>query len=428
MLVRGAIGNLAVKAIAVTMAFFIQIVLARMLGAENFGIYVYAFTLVSLLMILSDMGFSQASMRFIAVYNGEKEWMLLKGFLQYTNKIVFATAVLIALLCAFGVWVIREKLSAEFFYTLLIAIAGLPILSLLQMKEGWLIGFKRVIRAEIPRTILQPSVFCAGIVIAILWFKIDFTAATAMSISIIAAVIALIVASFLFYKIRPGEVSIVEASFNSREWFNVARAMLLIAVLYQLILYRLGIIMVGVIRGPKEAGFYVVASNIAGLLTLVSAAVNSSFGPAIADIYAKGNHKELQHLVMKASRLVLFASSLLFAVFLVFGKRILDFYGGEFYSVYSALAVLLCAHILIALSGQIGLLFSITGRHNMVVRFLLVGLFLNAALNMAFIPNYGALGASMATAFTALYWYIAMAVNMRKRFDILPFPLRLKIE
>lgn len=421
-LMRGSIGNLSVKAIGFTLAFFAQILAARVLGAEKFGIYAYVLTWIGLLAVLADMGFSQASMRFIAVYDGQKNWGFLRGFLQYAGKIVFATAISIALLCAFGVWIMRERLDPEFLYTFLIAIAGLPVLSILQIRGGWMIALKKVIRAEIPQAVLQPFAFCTGVAVVILWFGLDANATTVMAINIMAAVIALIAASFLFYRILPDEARLAEADFDSGKWFGVAKAMLLIALLYQLILYRLDIIMVGAIVGPKEAGLYVVASNIAGLLAMVSTAVNFAFGPIIAHTYENGDRKELQRLVRTATRLVLFASSLLVAVFLVFGKWILGFYGEEFYSVYPVLAVLLFAHLLIALGGFIGLLFSVTGHHNTAIRFLWIGLFLNAVLNMALIPNYGALGASMATAFTALYWYVTMAVSMRRKLEILPFP------
>ncbi len=55
-LARGAIGSFVVKAIGVAVAFGMHILLARLLGATQYGIYVYALTCVNILVVISMLG------------------------------------------------------------------------------------------------------------------------------------------------------------------------------------------------------------------------------------------------------------------------------------------------------------------------------------------------------------------------------------
>jgi O-antigen/teichoic acid export membrane protein len=51
-LVRGASGTLVVKVLGAVLMFGLQILLARLLGGEQFGIYVYVLTWVNALVLV----------------------------------------------------------------------------------------------------------------------------------------------------------------------------------------------------------------------------------------------------------------------------------------------------------------------------------------------------------------------------------------
>ena len=78
-LVRGASGAFVVKIGGVLSAFFLQVLLARVLGVEEFGIYIYALTWMNFGSMLGRLGIETAGLRLIAAYNAREEWGLFKG-------------------------------------------------------------------------------------------------------------------------------------------------------------------------------------------------------------------------------------------------------------------------------------------------------------------------------------------------------------
>src|SRR6185437_3402260 len=64
------------------LALVSQVLLARWMGAFEFGIYIYAWTWVLMIGAISDMGLSSAARRFIPEYTERKRYKLLRGFLS----------------------------------------------------------------------------------------------------------------------------------------------------------------------------------------------------------------------------------------------------------------------------------------------------------------------------------------------------------
>jgi O-antigen/teichoic acid export membrane protein len=56
--IRGGMGSAGVQALSLVLALALGIVLARALGAEGYGVYAYAFAIMSLLMVVAEVGLS----------------------------------------------------------------------------------------------------------------------------------------------------------------------------------------------------------------------------------------------------------------------------------------------------------------------------------------------------------------------------------
>ena len=52
-LIRGALGSAGIQVVNRLLALVLGVVLARALGPESYGVYVYAFAIMSLLMVLA---------------------------------------------------------------------------------------------------------------------------------------------------------------------------------------------------------------------------------------------------------------------------------------------------------------------------------------------------------------------------------------
>ena len=74
-----------------------QVLLARLLGASNYGVYTYVFVWVTFVSLLAGLGFPAASVRFLPVYRVKQDWARISGFTRSTSKFTFATAIAITL-------------------------------------------------------------------------------------------------------------------------------------------------------------------------------------------------------------------------------------------------------------------------------------------------------------------------------------------
>ena len=90
---RMAVSTFAVRVAGAGLAFLSQIVLARLLGAYDYGIYSVAWTFVIVLGVMACGGFSTSASRFIPQYRQAGDLDGLRGFLSASRQAAFVIGV-----------------------------------------------------------------------------------------------------------------------------------------------------------------------------------------------------------------------------------------------------------------------------------------------------------------------------------------------
>lgn len=78
-LVRGGAASALIQVVNRLLALGLGVVLARGLGTEGYGIYAYAFALMTLLMVFADLGMPTLLMREVAANQASHDWPRLHG-------------------------------------------------------------------------------------------------------------------------------------------------------------------------------------------------------------------------------------------------------------------------------------------------------------------------------------------------------------
>ena len=78
-LARGSIVAFGIHVGGAGLTYCSQLLIARSIGAEGFGIYAYVFAWVTMLAYLAVLGFDVSLLRFIPAYRAQGEWPLLRG-------------------------------------------------------------------------------------------------------------------------------------------------------------------------------------------------------------------------------------------------------------------------------------------------------------------------------------------------------------
>lgn len=416
-LARGAGGSFVVKVLGTGIALGVHILLARLLGAANYGDYIYVLTWMSLLALLSKLGLDTTSLRFVAAYHGREDWGLLRGFLQRSQQVAIASSVLTALAAGGVVWLLRGHLRAEFVAVFWIACLLLPVSVLLQISASCLQALKRVVWARTLQEVLPPLLLAGGVFLLIGVLGQPGSASLALAVNFMAVLIALILASRLLQRFLPPLLHTARYEYQTKEWGRVAIPLLLISGFY-LVLTHTDILMIGAFLGTTNAGYYAVASRVATLTLFGLMSVNVIAAPMISELYTQGRMKDLQGIVTLSARGICAFALPVSLCLIIWGKWVLGLFGSGFSEAYLALVILTVGQLVNALAGSVGLLMTMTGHQNDAAYVLGCCAALNVLLNAILIPTMGIGGAAFATAITTVLWNVALFIYVKKRVRI----------
>jgi len=418
-LTRGALGSLGVKILAAAIALALHLLLARLLGTAQYGIYVYALAWVNILVLIAAFGLETSLVRFVAAYDARQNHALLRGLLRRATQITCSAGFLIAAAAATIVYLTNTKNPAGQPHTFYLALLALPLLTLAKVNSAALRGFKCVVLSPLPVTVVRPLVLLVLLTACSVGFNRRLNAPRAMALNLAAAAATLALAAVLLKHIVSRNVENIPPRYKTRHWLAVSLPLFLIAGMH-LIFNRTDIIMLGLLRNPELVGVYAVASRVAALGIFGLTSINLIAAPMISQLYSTGKLKELQQMVTLAAR-GSFAFTLIFGLALVIaGKYILSLFGPEFVAGYLPMLILLIGQLVNAITGTVSFLMTMTGHQNQAAAIVTFSAAVNIALNILLIPRFGLVGAAIATAAAVVLWNCMMLVYVRRRLLIDP--------
>lgn len=416
-LLRGALGVFTINAAGAALAFGTQVLLARVMGAGHFGVYVYVLSWVTILVLVGKMGMDEALLRFVAAYTARKEWDALSGVLRFVALLVLTASILLGGAGAIAVWILEERLSSELAWTLWIGFALLPVMALTYLRQAALRALGRAASALMPDQILRPLLLAGLVVVAFFGLGRQVDGATAMVLNLGAATVAFLVGVVWLARSLPANAKGARPVYQARQWVVVALPLFLISGMH-IVHNQTDILMIGSLLGTREAGIYAAATRIATLVLAGLIAVNTIVAPMISRLYATDRIDELQRIVSQAARRILFVSLPVGLALAVLGRWVLSFFGAEFVEGSAALVILIGGQLINALAGSVGFLMMMTGHEREAASIMTVSVVLNVGLNAVLIPVFGMEGAAFATALTTALWNILMLLYVQRRLGI----------
>lgn len=414
---RQGAGMLAVRVSSLLILFGVQALLARLLGADQFGVYTVALAVMGVLQLFARQGFEIAASRFVGAYSGVDNWALLSGFVRASRILVLGGAVIFSTGLVIVANLMADTLGDGMLHSLWLIAAILPLFTVLQLEAAIVRGMGRASIADIPTWIIQPLILAAGVSAAVFLGDAPPRAPTALAVFLGTAVCAVIVQHIIMIRVLPKTVHDALPEYRWGEWMKAAPAMMLFAGSAVLI-SQANTVLLGAMSSAAEAGIYNISGRIAGILQLVTFCFIAAIGPVASRLHAKGDMAELARVTSIGVRAV-FAVALLASVTLVAaGEQILAIFGEEFRQGYHTLLVLLLGQLFWAATVPAGVLLNMTGHHNESGKILLVAAAVNFGLCALLIPIYGSIGAAIATSVAIVLWNGIMAWSAERRVGI----------
>ena len=411
--ILGAAGaSMAVRVAGLGLSYGANILLSRLLGVQAYGEYVIALSWALVLTLPAKAGFDNSALRYSTVYLEREDAARLGGFVRFAAGTVIGISALIALLIvAFGSQFIPVDEQTRTWTALLV-----PPLALLTLFSVVLRTARRIMAAQFYEQVLRPALVIGGLAVAYA-VGLHLSPSSAMALTTVASTVALLGLFFqLIRALRPSTPA--QASYDEwRQWIAVSAPMLLLGVVQEL-MNQVDIILLGQLADAREAALFAASWRLASLVPFALVALAMMSGPVIAAAHDRGATDEMHRASSVVARAG-FSFALVGALILyALGKPMLGLFGPEFVAAQSVLAVLLLGGMVNAFTGVVVYLMVLTGHERQALAIFVGALVLSIGLNVLLIPQYGALGAAIASSSALAAWNLAMWLYVRRTVGI----------
>lgn len=182
-----------------------------------------------------------------------------------------------------------------------------------------------------------------------------------------------------------------------------ATAMFLSATLFMVMTWT-DTLMLGYFLEPELIGAYRVAFKIGSLITFAQFAVNASLGPRISELWAKNSKAELQKEVWQVAQINALLGVPAFLLIMVLAPWLLSFFSADFAQHAPILRILAIGQMANTLCGPVMYLLNMTGHEQSARRTMTFAALANALGNLVLIPWLGIEGSAWATAASMVLW------------------------
>ncbi len=419
---RGGLVAFFVYSAGYAITYLSQLVVARLIGVHDYGIYAYVTAWATVLIYVSTLGFDVALLRFVPVYRAKEAWALMRGVVRYARRSVAVVGLTLTLAsaCLMLAWQPDDDLAVPF----LIGFAAVPFVALLRVQCTVLRASGAVVAALAPDRIVREGSLVVLVTIATLLVGRQISAQWALTAALAGAVTGLLLAHYAMRTHHPLPGPEVPPEYDTAAWRNAALP-LMIAGATEVLLNRTGVIVLGWMDHTTEAGIYSLAFNVALLVTLPRVAVNTLFAPAISSLHAAGDRHALQALVQRTAQWTLAAAAAIAAVIFVVAEPLMSSFGTAYSEGVVPLRILLVAQVLAVGAGSQLYVMTMTGHERSAATLLVGAAGANIVVSLVLVQFFGVAGAALGSAGTLLAWNAAMALWIWRRLGLVPGLLRL---
>jgi len=369
--------------------FGLQIILARTLGVEDFGTWSYFLSFMTIVLTLSYFGLNGAVGKFLAEHNKTPK---LRAVVRDAFKLRFLLSLGFVLLFAVIAWPLSRSIDRpDFFYFFLISLPFIFLSGFVEFLKDVFIGLHRTKY----NFYIAVSEYLSKLLLLCLLFFYQINIVTVIIVYTVALLFTSIIGTIFVYRNffrglkRSSERFMKPLLHYSFPLFFVSIGFLLMT--------EIDTVMIGLLTTDTEVGRYAVAKQIVNKLPHIAVAIAMGTMPIFAKLQKK-NSEKLQKLFTRLLTIngAIFGT-LMVGIFILSPIFIPLLFGQEYSQSVSILNILSFYMVFSSFSVFFSKFLDYQGLANKRAINLTATIFLNIALNLYFIPRYGAIGAAIST-------------------------------
>lgn len=414
---RGSSGLVLGRVVALLLGMGTQVLLVRALSRSDYGAFAYTLALIPLLRLVVSLGMSQATPRFLSIYDEEDDRPRAAGLIVMQALVVLsAGAVLwLAVVGLQGVLsgaLIDDPLAVQL---LVVMVLLAPIEAFDRLFEAIFAAFSRPGAIFVRKYIIGPSLkILAVIVVLLLQGSVVVLAVGYVLGGVIGLAVYLRLARELLR--TRGLLDLIRRRkfvipFRPVFRFSVP---LLTAEVLAISMTTISVVILGAFAGTEEVAAYRAVFPVARLNHVVLWTFALLFFPLASRMYAQRDNQGMRQAYQRSS---VWVAVLTFPAFIattaVADQTTVLLFGERYASSAPLLAVMSAGHYLNAVFGFNALTLQTYGRLRFVVVANMSGAALNVLLSLFLAPRYGAMGVAVANTSTYVFINVVNQVGLR---------------
>jgi O-antigen/teichoic acid export membrane protein len=180
-------------------------------------------------------------------------------------------------------------------------------------------------------------------------------------------------------------------------------------------------VMIGYYLDVREVGIYSVGWSLVAYLSIVLSSVNQVFAPTIADLHARGQRELLGRMFQTLTKWIFGLTVPLAAVLILFAAPLMRIFGQDFEAGWPVLVIGAIGQLVNCGVGSSGTLLLMSGNQKTLIWIQAGSAVLTVVLNLLFIPQWGIVGASIASAVTVVVTNVAYLSRVRQSLGLSPY-------
>jgi O-antigen/teichoic acid export membrane protein len=397
------------------------IFLARMLGAEDFGLYALALTIFNMVTLTVVCGMDVGTIKFVSHH------LVIGQHAKARESVIAATTLAFGsgLLAAIGLGLLAHPIAVTFYnkpglvLSLLVFALAIPLATVASVVISASQAFQTVRSTILIKYLWEPIAKFVFAAMA-LWAGFQLIGVL-ISIVLTLAVTAALAIRAAYRLVFNGSGGVYV--WNKHEAKTLLAYCLPLAVsnVFGVVAPRSDILILGYWANTQEVGIYLAAFQTAAIISLVLGAFVTGSAPIISRAWSQEDRPRMRETYQAVSRLSITASLPIFCCFMVFAGEILGLFGSEFRAGATALMLLAFGQIFNTATGSANTVLLMSGHSRLVMtNTIIMGVVLFVATALI-IPFWGMTGAAIAASTTFILTNLIRMIQVWKLHHMQPY-------
>lgn len=399
--------------------FLLGILLARLLGTEQFGLYSLSEAAIAVFAVVASLGMASTMVRYVSVYLSRQDTKGLWGTLQ----VGLGFPAILSLPVGIALFALATPVAKGLFDEprlaplLRLASFAVPFLTLANVAAAATQGFKKMQYTIIAQQITHSMV---KLILIGLLAIIGLNVARAVEAHVLTLVIVCVMLLCFLNKLFPLKRPLGMARRDIKGLMNFALPVYASSLIYT---FRgnLVLLLLGTMQSVSHVGIFAVADRVTSVSTMLSNAIFVTSSPIVSELHDKESMVQLGSFYQAMTKWGFTLNLPLFLISVVFAKPILSIFGQGFVDGIMVLTILAGARLVDAGLGMGGALIDMTGHTRVKMFNAIFATIMTFGLSFLLVPSWGMVGAACVVLAETTIVGLACVTEVFVLFRLLPY-------